>query len=83
MNPHYVLQVGSQLEVLCYCQGCLWLNDWQRCSCLQAPADAMLTEEVGPEEIATVVSRWTGGYCDCMLHVQVLSFGCDDKKSCH
>ncbi|MEW5297915.1 MAG: hypothetical protein WDW36_001093 [Sanguina aurantia] len=24
-----------------------------------APADAMLTEEVGPEEIAAVVSRWT------------------------
>ncbi|EFJ47196.1 hypothetical protein VOLCADRAFT_61636 [Volvox carteri f. nagariensis] len=24
------------------------------------PADAMLSEEVGPEEIATVVSRWTG-----------------------
>ena len=25
-----------------------------------APTDAMLTEAVGPEEIATVVSRWTG-----------------------
>ncbi|KXZ42746.1 hypothetical protein GPECTOR_120g413 [Gonium pectorale] len=25
-----------------------------------APADAMLSEEVGPEEIAVVVSRWTG-----------------------
>ncbi|KAG2488370.1 hypothetical protein HYH03_013059 [Edaphochlamys debaryana] len=24
------------------------------------PADALLSEEVGPEEIATVVSRWTG-----------------------
>ncbi|GIL53361.1 hypothetical protein Vafri_9031 [Volvox africanus] len=24
------------------------------------PSDAMLSEEVGPEEIATVVSRWTG-----------------------
>ncbi|GMH40192.1 hypothetical protein BSKO_08096 [Bryopsis sp. KO-2023] len=26
----------------------------------ELPADAMLTESVGPEEIATVVSRWTG-----------------------
>ena len=26
----------------------------------QAPVDPMLTEEVGPEQIAAVVSRWTG-----------------------
>jgi hypothetical protein len=26
-----------------------------------APSEAMLVEEVGPEEIAGVVSKWTGG----------------------
>lgn len=30
------------------------------CVSSQAPKDAMLTETVGPEEIAQVVSRWTG-----------------------
>ena len=26
----------------------------------EVPEDAMLTEEVGPEEVAQIVSRWTG-----------------------
>ena len=26
----------------------------------EAPANAMLSEEVGPEEVAQIVSRWTG-----------------------
>ena len=26
----------------------------------EAPENAMLSEEVGPEEVATIVSRWTG-----------------------
>ncbi len=36
------------------------VEDAIRAKIAQLPKDPMLTEEVGPEDIAQVVSRWTG-----------------------
>lgn len=53
--------------------------------------EAMLVEEVGPEEIAGVVSKWTGTHssssswstsfsthnCGCLLHITITKLWCD------